>query len=283
MNIKTCLKCGFVGDEDLFKKNTNICKKCISKYNAEWNKNNPDKVKKNKIDWNKKNPEKVKEQNKKGGKKHYNKNSKEINKKTMEWAKKNPDKVLKNNNKCRNNKRKNNPSFRLKESCGRSINAMLKSQGASKAGKSCKNYLPFKQEELTPNIESKFEYWMNWGNQGNYKLKTWVDEDILSRVWNLDHIIPQSFLPYSSMKDKNFRILWDLANLRPLSAKQNVLDNNRRAIIEIKNEQEFKDITRLIFLLDEIINDEGIKPELIELYHNFIKVVNEYKTKANIK
>lgn len=250
---KTCYKCKFIGKEDLFVKGRNICKNCQIEYEKQLIKNQEGTIKTcikcNFI----------------GESNFFGKGNVCIgceNKNHNEWKK---------------IRRKNDPSYRLMGVCSKMIYDMLKSKGNSKAGKSCKNYLPFKQEELTPNIESKFEYWMNWGNQGNYKLKTWVDEDILSRVWNLDHIIPQSFLPYSSMKDKNFRIVWDLANLRPLSAKQNILDSNRKTITEIKNDQEFKDITRLISLLDEIINDEGIKPELKELYNSFIKVVREYK------
>jgi hypothetical protein len=43
-----------------------------------------------------------------------------------------------------------------------------------------------------------------------------------------DHIIPQSKLQYTSMKDENFKKCWSLENLRPLSAKQNVIDGATR-------------------------------------------------------
>jgi hypothetical protein len=346
MNIKTCSKCGFIGEESLFIKDGNICKKCKSEYYKQIIINQEGKIKtcskcnftgesnlfgkrgnickkcENLANKEKRNKKIEKEKGKEKtcfkcnfiGKENLFVKGRNVCKKCqIEYEKQLAktqectiktcikcnfvgDNILfgkcsniclecenKNHNEWRNLRRENDPDFKLKEFCSRNINSMLKSKDSSKAGKSCKDYLPFKQEELTPNIESKFESWMNWNNQGSYNLKTWVDEDILTHVWNLDHFIPHSFLPYSSMEDKNFKIVWDLANLRPLSAKQNILDNNRRTITEIKNDQELKDITRLISLLDEIINDEGIKPELKELYHNFIKVVNEYKAKTNIK
>jgi hypothetical protein len=69
---------------------------------------------------------------------------------------------------------------------------------------------------------------MNWDNQGVYNAKTWNDEDQSTWKWQIDHIIPQSDLPYYSMEDENFKKCWALENLRPLSAKQNVLDGTRR-------------------------------------------------------
>ena len=38
MKIKTCKKCGFVGDESFFTKGQNVCKKCHNKYKNEWKK-----------------------------------------------------------------------------------------------------------------------------------------------------------------------------------------------------------------------------------------------------
>ena len=55
---------------------------------------------------------------------------------------------------------------------------------------------------------------MSWKNYGVY--------------WHIDHIIPQSDLPYTSMEDDNFKLCWALDNLRPLEAKQNLLDGAKR-------------------------------------------------------
>jgi hypothetical protein len=53
----------------------------------------------------------------------------------------------------------------------------------------------------------------------------------------IDHIVPQSDLPYSSMNDENFQKCWALENLRPLSAKQNYLDGMTR----IRHNKDNKD------------------------------------------
>jgi hypothetical protein len=69
---------------------------------------------------------------------------------------------------------------------------------------------------------------MNWNNYGIYYTNLWNDNDPSTWVWNIDHIIPQSKLPYTSMEDDNFKKCWALDNLRPYSAKQNIIDGNKR-------------------------------------------------------
>jgi len=69
---------------------------------------------------------------------------------------------------------------------------------------------------------------MTWKNYGSYCVNLWDDNDCSTWTWNIDHIIPQSKLPYISMDDDNFKICWALENLRPLSAKQNLIDGNKR-------------------------------------------------------
>jgi 5-methylcytosine-specific restriction endonuclease McrA len=69
---------------------------------------------------------------------------------------------------------------------------------------------------------------MNWDNHGSYRKHTWNDDDSSTWSWQIDHIIPQSDLPYTSMAEENFHKSWALNNLRPLSAKQNLLDGARK-------------------------------------------------------
>jgi hypothetical protein len=79
---------------------------------------------------------------------------------------------------------------------------------------------------------------MNWSNHGRYNKKTWNDNDSSTWVWNIDHIIPQSDLPYAEMSNdpnSNFQKCWHKDNLRPYSAKQNLLDGVRRTRHKIKN------------------------------------------------
>ncbi len=81
-------------------------------------------------------------------------------------------------------------------------------------------------DELKAYLESQFESWMTWANHGRYDSKTWNDNDISTWTWQIDHIIPQSALPYDSMSHTNFVKCWELSNLRPLSAKANILKGN---------------------------------------------------------
>src|ERR1019366_1955019 len=72
--------------------------------------------------------------------------------------------------------------------------------------------------------------WMTWDSQGDYRPETWNDNDPSTWKWQLDHIIPQSKLPYDNLNHPNLKKCWDLSNIRPLSAKQNIKDGNRRPI-----------------------------------------------------
>lgn len=54
---------------------------------------------------------------------------------------------------------------------------------------------------------------MSWENHGIY--------------WHIDHIYPQSLLPYESMEDDNFKKCWTLDNLRPLEKVANMKKGNK--------------------------------------------------------
>lgn len=77
---------------------------------------------------------------------------------------------------------------------------------------------------MTNHLQQSFDPWMNLNNYGKYDPKTWDDHDQATWTWNIDHVIPQSELPYFSMEEENFRKCWSLENLRPYSSKQNFLD-----------------------------------------------------------
>ena len=126
------------------------------------------------------------------------------------------------------NKRKNDFSFKLRKDVSRMVNLSLNKTGNSKNNRSLLNYLPYSIQELKEHLEKQFEPWMSWNNWGKYKLKTWDNNDQLTWTWQIDHIVPQSKLSYISMEDENFKKCWSLGNLRPLSAKQNIIDGNRK-------------------------------------------------------
>src|SRR5258708_5394369 len=114
----------------------------------------------------------------------------------------------------------------------------LHKSGSSKNGSSILKHLLYTIEELKNYIELLFEPWMSWENHSKYNIKTWDENDQLTWTWNLDHIIPQTHLPYTSMEDDNFKICWALENLRPYNAKKNIEEGNNRSqeeIAKIKN------------------------------------------------
>ena len=124
-------------------------------------------------------------------------------------------------------RRREDPAFRLRRGISTTIGRAIARRGGYKADSFLKA-IGYTMQELKEHLESQFEPWMNWDNQGYYVLKTWDDDDPTTWRWQLDHIIPQSLLPYTSMSEDNFKKCWYLDNLRPLSAKQNCLDGNRR-------------------------------------------------------
>lgn len=122
-------------------------------------------------------------------------------------------------------RRKNDPIFKIRESLRSTIKSALRGK---KNNLSINNFLNYSMIELKQHIENKFESWMSWNNQGLYNKKTWDDNDQSTWTWQLDHIIPQSDSPYTSMEDDNFKRCWALDNLRPYSAKQNIIDGASR-------------------------------------------------------
>jgi hypothetical protein len=146
-----------------------------------------------------------------------------------QWAEKNKDYPKEYKRK----KRLNDPLFRLKESVSANVRLWIK-----KDGKSVTKYLPYTIQQLKEHIEKLFSHpknldyngkvWMNWDNQGLYRVKDWDNNDSSTWKWHLDHIVPHSKFPYASMEDPLFQECWTLNNLQPLNAKQNIIDGNRK-------------------------------------------------------
>jgi hypothetical protein len=105
---------------------------------------------------------------------------------------------------------------------------MLNLTNGSKNKQSILDFLSYSIDELKKHLENQFETWMTWNNRSLYNKNTWDDNDQSTWTWQLDHIVPQSILPYTSMEDDNFKKCWALNNLRPLSAKQNFLEGVQR-------------------------------------------------------
>ena len=143
------------------------------------------------------------------GKEYYIENKEELNRKGREWKKNNPEKHKKIMREYCRERRKTDPSFKLRENVGRAIRAAL----LKKKDRSITTLLPYTMDELKSHLEGQFSAEMSWENYGTY--------------WEIDHIYPQSLLPFSSLEEKNFQVCWSLSNLQPLPKKENKEKSNK--------------------------------------------------------
>jgi len=169
----------------------------------------------------------------------YHKSYRKNNKNKISYNKKlfyveNREKIIKASLKHSAFRLKNDPSFKLRGVISATIRSALKRLKVSKNGISFTKYVSYSINELKEYLEKQFEPWMTWDTYGMYNARIWDDNDQSTWKWNIDHIIPQSKLLYTSMNDDNFKKCWALSNLRPLSAKQNLLKSN--LIIEADSE-----------------------------------------------
>jgi hypothetical protein len=209
MEYRICKKCGVEKElsSEFFHKSKNglksECKVCCAIYAKKWRENNEKEIKEYNKEYKADNKEKIKV---------YNKQYKIDHKKES--------------NEQLKIKRKNNPIFRLRQLISTAVFCALKRKNNTKNGSILK-FLPYHISQLKEHLENQFERWMTWNNQGKYDPKIWDDNDPATWTWNMDHIIPHSTFNYTSMEDENFQKCWALENLRPLSAKQNILDGIR--------------------------------------------------------
>lgn len=108
------------------------------------------------------------------------------------------------------NRRNQNPSYKLRTNVSRAIRGMLKNKQKTA---SCLCYLPYTPKQLKEHLENQFDENMSWDNYGSY--------------WQVDHIHPQSLLPYDSMEHPNFIKCWALENLQPLEKIENIKKSNK--------------------------------------------------------
>jgi len=233
--VKICSKCNLPKDDNCFYSGKSWCIECHKKKNNayyaankedvinrvhEYAAENPDKIKENKKQYYEKNKETILEEQKV----YYVDNLATIKERARKYRMTHKDA----RNKHSKDRYDNDFAFKLRILVSTAVGKFLKTAGSSKGGKSSSKYLPYTIEELKVHLEAQFEPWMSWNNQGKYNPKIWDDNDQTTWTWNIDHIIPQSKLTYTSLDEDNFQKAWALSNLRPLSAKQNIIDGNRR-------------------------------------------------------
>jgi hypothetical protein len=188
----------------------------------QWKIENRDRVRKYKRKYRKKNPGKSaaererhyskpenREKKKLQDRAYYEKNKRSIQARQQKWVKANPKQML-------------------KKKVAHMVRLALKRIGSSKGGSSVFDHLDYTPDDLKVHLEANFEPWMDWSNHGPYVRDKWDDNNVDTWTWQMDHIIPQSHLPYDSMDHPNFQKCWALENLRPYSAKANVLRGDGR-------------------------------------------------------
>jgi hypothetical protein len=141
---------------------------------------------------------------------YYEDNKEEKLEYQKEYYETNKKVIISSQNKREKKRRASDPAFALRKNCSRAIIRALK---GLKNGASILEYLPYTMEELKQHLEKQFDNKMSWTNYGTY--------------WHVDHIIPQSLLPYTSMEDDNFKKCWALENLQPLEAIENIKKSNK--------------------------------------------------------
>ena len=205
MKTKQCKKCDrtLPFDADHFPKEgrnksglSGTCRGCVREQHKKWVKDNP---------------KRHSEQSQRKHRKYYIENQQTI----LEKAKvKNAtsSKKAKNSAYARH-RRLTDPCYKLKSNISRAIRSALLREHESKRGASTFDHLPYTPEQLKEHLQAQFDAHMTWDNYGDY--------------WHIDHIHPQSLLPYDTLEHPNFHKCWSLSNLQPLEAIENIKKSNK--------------------------------------------------------
>ena len=197
------------------------------KTKAEWYQKNKEQAKENSREWYQNN----KEQAKKTSEKWYQKNKEQVKENSREWYLNNKErkslygkeyyldnieniKEYRKNNQERmrileNNRYKTDINFRLKKILRGRIRSALKGKDKSASTMELIGCTP---DELKQHLESKFEPWMNWENQGR-------------GGWDIDHIIAMSKFDLSCPVQQH--ACCHYSNLQPLGHIANIKKGNK--------------------------------------------------------
>jgi hypothetical protein len=135
------------------------------------------------------------------------KRRKEINAWHEEWVNKNYRKWREINNKA-NRKRRSTAKGRLNHSISSYIRKSLKN--GSKSERNWESLVGYTLSQLQRHLEKQFQAGMTWDNYGE---------------WHIDHKIPLSVFNFEHPEDIDFKRAWDLKNLQPLWATDNIVKN----------------------------------------------------------
>ena len=146
---------------------------------------------------------------KKQRKKYYLKNPQKYRALRKKWREKNKERI----NIYQNERRNNNPKFKLDYNIASAISTALK---GNKNRKKWQTLVGYSLEDLIKHLEFHFEPWMNWDNYGKK-----------SEKWAVDHSIPTTWFEYEMPYSPEFKACWSLQNLRPMNFGDNSRKSNR--------------------------------------------------------
>lgn len=198
MESKTCTKC------KQLKLLAEFCQKKASKDGLEyWCKSCTKEYRKINKDKIKKYEKKRRKANKEYNKKYYYQN--------LEYYKKYGKEYRKNNHRSEyyRKKRQKDAQYRLNKNISRAIRFSLQS---NKNNRHWKDLVDYNLEELRTHLEKQFKDGMSWNNYGE---------------WHIDHIIPLSAYNFDSPDHIDFKRAWNLKNLQPLWASENLSKQNK--------------------------------------------------------
>jgi hypothetical protein len=149
------------------------------------------------------NKEKIKEYRQE----YYKLNNVKIKEKARVWEKNNKVRRNKSVNERIKIRKKEDVLFKLKTKLKTDIYISLKRKTRSKK---LEQIIGLGFNEYKRYIENQFESWMSWDNWGLH-------------TWHIDHIVPLSF----AKTEEEIYLLWHYTNLRPISAKENLVKSNK--------------------------------------------------------
>ena len=126
------------------------------------------------------------------------------------WMQANPDKVREMNRKA-NEKRRNTPHGKLSHNIS---GAVRESLCGNKKGRHWECLVGYSLDQLKRHLEKKFKDGMTW--------ERFIDGEI-----HIDHKIPITAFNFEKPEDLDFKKCWELDNLQPLWAKDNLVKNGR--------------------------------------------------------
>lgn len=151
-----------------------------------------------------KNPSASRKAAKKWGDNHIEK-KKEILRK---WQAEHPERVKELRKKVKA-KKVSTPWGKLNRNIATKMRASLNGR---KGGKHWESLVGYTVEQLKIHLEKQFKPGMNWDNYGK---------------WHVDHKIPIAAHNFESAKNIDFKKCWELKNLQPLWAKENIIKSDK--------------------------------------------------------